>query len=167
MDIRPDLGPLRDSFVHIPNTRFPTTEETRLYNELIVNYRQFADEIQITLLGSKINIDNAIQFPYHDAIDSRVNFIQKLIQMKNHIKITYNIHNTDYFNNLFATIDELILVLEGSVHPELKEESVGYPHLPGLFPDQSTEIQPQPMGPVSPWIPLYQILCYLNSKVHI
>ncbi len=167
MDFRPDHGPLQDSFVEIPNTRFPTTEETRLYNELIRIYEQFTDEIQNRLQGSKRNIDNAIGFPHHNEIDSRVNFIQKLKQMKNHVEITYNIHITHYFNDLFATIDKLILVLEGSVHPELQEESVGHPHLPGLYPDQPTKIQPQPMGPRSPWIPLYQILCYLSSKTHI
>lgn len=165
MDIRPNHGPLQDSFVHIPNTRFPTTEETRLYNELIRIYGQFTNEIQDTLLASKRNIDNAIEFPHHNAIDSRANLIQKLEQLKKHVKIAYG---TDHnFNRLIAKINELILVLEGSVHPELKEESVGYPRLPGQLPDQSTEIQPQPMGPVSPWIPLYQILCHLSSKNYI
>ena len=78
MDFRPDHGPLQDSFVEIPNTRFPTTEQRLLYYELKEIYGLNPWAMRQNLLNFEMDIDEAIKFPSYNATDSRINFIQKL-----------------------------------------------------------------------------------------
>jgi hypothetical protein len=107
----------------------------RLYTELIHIYGNYAQNTKDQLRALKLNIDNAIDWPYQRATGSRANLLNKLNQLKTHIQDTYKNDHDTYSNDSFSKIDEFVLVLEGFTHPDLEEDTVGFPHQPGLYPD--------------------------------